>query len=137
MDRDERELAPVLKWVRVIGSVIAFLPITLSVWIFHYSRVMLQSDKVEEGASAMEIVEPLKDSWIYYRNIGNFILALTVLILLLLLLIAKLNRNRNMREIASILFVDIVISAVLLTFSYAIGAFLTSVYLLLLNITGG
>lgn len=136
IDKEDRALSPFLMVLRVVGYLIAFAPLTLSVWVFHYNRAQIQNGLVGEDMSGTEIANPILEQWMQFRSAGNFFYFILILVVVFFLLLYLYNRNRHLKNVIRIISTDVIIGTLLLTFSYAIGAYLTDIYLLLLNVVG-
>ncbi|WKZ31565.1 MAG: hypothetical protein QY318_02275 [Candidatus Dojkabacteria bacterium] len=136
MNSEEKELSRVIEVIKVVGYIIAFLPITLSIWVFHHNRVLIQNGEVS-GMSGIEIAQPLYEQWQQVRSVGYLLLISLAILIGVIWGIARTNRNKSMDSIAIMFYTDVLISAFLLTFSFAIGGYLTDLYLILLEVTGG
>lgn len=136
MDKEDKALSSFFVVLKTLGYAVAFAPLVLSIWVFHYSRAQIQNGLVGAGSSGMEIAEPLIEQWMKFRSVGYLFYLVLIVLVLMLLLLYIFTRNRHLKNVIRIFSTDTIIGVFLLTFSFAIGAYLTDIYLLLLNIVG-
>lgn len=136
MDKEDKALSSFFVVLKTLGYVVAFAPLVLSIWVFHFSRARIQNGLAGSGSSGMEIAEPLVGQWMRFRSIGYLFYLVLIALVVMLLLFYIFTRNRHLKNVIRIFSTDTIIGVLLLTFSFAIGAYLTDIYLLLLSVVG-
>lgn len=117
--------------IRVIGAIIAIIPIVVSVWIFYENRLEIQNNEYSsEDITVEELSEDLVEDWSQVRSIGyltQFLLFFVVTFLAIIGYILKFDYG----ILVTTILPDIILSIFILTFSFAIGNLFTSLYLFL------